>query len=195
MLRIVLTGGIGGGKTTVANYFSKLKVSVIDADHITHKILESNQDVYKKIIKHFGVQVLTTKKKINRTKLRALIFENKKERLWLEKLIHPIVRTNILKKIAAFSASYCIIVIPLFFEVKFKFKADRILVVDCLQKEQLARIIKRPGYSIKQAKAIISAQMKRSERLKRADDVLYNSGTLAQLKRAVRGLHDYYNTL
>lgn len=91
MLRIGLTGGIGSGKSTVANYFAELGAPVIDADQIAHEITKPDQAAFKQIINHFGNAVLTKGKFLNRTKLRELIFENPDDRQWLENLLHPLI--------------------------------------------------------------------------------------------------------
>lgn len=192
MLKIALTGGIGSGKSTVAKYFANLNVPIVDADKITHELLQPHTRTYKKILTHFGQSFLNYNNTINRTKLRALIFKNPKERTWLEKMLHPLVYAKILQQIASFQAPYCIMVIPLFFESKIPIKADRTLVIDCSQKIQLERTRKRKNYTSKQIKAIIASQYKRKERLERANDIIYNRGTLGELKKAVKELHNFY---
>lgn len=195
MLKIGLTGGIGSGKSTVAKYFAKLNIPIIDADKIAHKLLEPDTITYKKIVAHFGKNFLTPKKTLDRNKLRQLIFHNKKERLWLEKLIHPHICNEMVKCIKLFKAPYCIMAIPLLFETKNSPKVDRILVVDCSKKVQINRTRKRNSYSIGQIKAIIATQIDRKERLRQADDIIRNTGTIANLKKAVKKLHNYYLSL
>ncbi len=195
MLKIGLTGGIGSGKSTVAKYFAKLNIPIIDADKIAHKFLEPNTTTYKKITARFGKKILTAKKTLDRSKLRQLIFCNKKERLWLEKLIHPRIRSEMIKHIRSLKEPYCIMVVPLLFETKNSPKADRILVVDCPKKIQINRVYKRNGYSISQIKAIITTQIDRRERLKQADDIIRNTGTIVNLKKMVKKLHNYYLSL
>lgn len=195
MLKIVLTGGIGSGKSTVSKYFAKLNIPIIDADKIVHELLAINTIIYKKIIKHFGEDILSDKKTLDRKKISELIFHNKKERLWLEKLIHPRVHKEIIKQTKSYKAPYCIMAIPLFFETRFPPKVDRILVIDCPQKNQISRIRKRNSYSINQAKAIIATQIDRKNRLRQANDVIRNTGTTAELKEMVKKLHNYYLSL
>jgi dephospho-CoA kinase len=196
VLKIGLTGGIGSGKSTVAKCFAALNIPIIDADKIAHELLKPNTATYKKIIAHFGEKILTAKKTLDRNKLRQLIFHNKKERLWLEKLVHPRIRAEMINRITSLKAApYCVMAIPLLFETKISPKVDRILVVDCPKKTQINRILKRSSYSINQIKAIIATQITRKERLRRADDVIRNTTTVADLKKMVKKLHNHYLSL
>ncbi len=195
VLKIGLTGGIGSGKSTAAKYFAKLNIPVIDADKITHKLLEPNSIVYKKIVAHFGKSFLTDKKTLDRAKLSQVIFNNKKERAWLEKLIHPRVRAEMGKHAKSLKAPYCIMAIPLLFETRFLPKLDRILVIDCPKNTQIKRTRARSRHTIKQIQAIIASQISRKERLKRANDIITNSSTLTELKKTVKKWHNYYLSL
>lgn len=195
MLKIGLTGGIGSGKSTAAKYFSRLNIPVVDADKIVHELLKSNTSIYKKIVAHLGKKFLTHRKTIDRAKLSQWIFSHKKERMWLEKLIHPRVRAEILKRITLFNAPYCIVVVPLLFETKFPPKVDRILLIDCPKKTQISRVHNRKRYSTSQIKAIIAAQANRKERFKQADDIICNAGTLAAFKKKIKKIHNYYLNL
>lgn len=192
MLKIGLTGGIGSGKSTVAKYFAKLKVPIIDADEVAHELLCPTTSIYKKIITHFGNTILTPQKLINRKKLRDLIFHNPMERIWLETILHPKIRTIMQKRAVKTKALYCIMVIPLLFETRFPIKVDRILVVDCPQKLQIARIQKRDSNDNKQILAMIKSQASRSLRLQNANDIIRNTGTLKCLEKAVKNLHLSY---
>lgn len=195
ILKIGLTGGIGCGKSTVANYFAKLKVPIIDADKIVHRLLKHNPTVYKKILSHFGKEILTTKKAISRKKLRKIIFSNDKERIWLEKMLHPLVYKQMWQETKKVKAHYCILVIPLLFETTPPFTLDRILLVDCTKKNQIARSKNRDQTTTKHIKKIIDSQVKKAVRRRKADDIIYNNNSLEQLKKKVRKLHDYYLSL
>ncbi|MDR1056976.1 MAG: dephospho-CoA kinase [Coxiellaceae bacterium] len=194
-LKIGLTGGIGSGKSTAAKYFAQFKIPIIDADVIVHKLLESHTSIYKKIINHFGRDILTVQKNLNKKGLRAKIFSNPKERVWLEKLLHPQVRNVMLRQTAGLKDPYCIMVIPLFFETKFPVKVDRILVIDCPQKVQMQRLQKRGVTNIQQIRRILRIQASRSLRLKNADDIINNISTLIHLRKEVEKLHYYYLSL
>jgi len=195
MLKIGLTGGIGSGKSTVAKQFTKLKVPVIDADLIAHELLASNNKISKKIVSHFSKDILTPQNRIDKKKLRNLIFSNKKDRLWLEKLMHPAIQKKMHSMIKNTRSPYCILMAPLLFETKFPIKTDRILVIDCWKKDQIKRIQQRDKSSIKQIQAIINAQIDRASRLKKADDIISNTGSLDYLRKTVKKLHYYYLSL
>jgi len=192
VLKIGLTGGIGCGKSTVTKYFTKLKIPVIDADKIAHDLTQPGTIAYKKIISHFGTNFLTPQKKINRRKLREVVFYNPQKRIWLENLLHPKILTLMKKLASKIKAPYCIMSIPLLFETKLMIKLDRILVIDCSQKNQINRARKRDYSSIKQIKEIIKTQTKRKIRLQKADDVIQNNTSLENLKKEVKKLHDFY---
>ncbi len=192
MLKVGLTGGIGSGKSAVASYFTKLKVPVIDADLIAHQLLKPGTSCYRQVCRHFGESILNANKNIDRKKLKEIIFTHKKERIWLEDLLHPAIRKKMEQNLKKIKAPYCVLVIPLLFETKYPMKLDRVLVVDCSSKNQIERLRKRDNCSIKQIKQIIGAQIKRTPRLKRADEIIYNNQTLADLKKTVRFLHRYY---
>jgi dephospho-CoA kinase len=195
MLKISLTGGVGCGKSTAAKYFTGLKVPVIDADKIAYDLLLPNTATYKKTVAHFGKAFLTAKKTINRKKLRNLIFTNNKERIWLENLLHPAIRKKMHTLVKKSKAPYCILMAPLFFETKFPIKVDRVLVIDCWKKNQIKRIQNRDNSSIKQIQAIMQSQIDRASRLRRANDIINNTSTLAHLKKEVKKLHIYYLSL
>jgi dephospho-CoA kinase len=192
MLKIGLTGGIGSGKSTVAKQFAKLKVPIIDADKVARNLLKPNTKTYKKVVSHFGKDFLTKRKTINRKKLRNLIFTSKKERIWLEKLLHPAIRKKMRQLIAKAKTPYCILMAPLLFETKFPLKIDRVLVIDCWKKDQIKRIRIRDRSSTTQIQAIIKTQISRASRLRKADDIIRNTGTLDSLRKKVKKLHHYY---
>lgn len=192
MLRVCLTGGISSGKSTASRCFSKFKVPIIDADKITHELFVPDTLCYKKIVAHFGKPILTPQKTINRNKLRELIFSNQQERCWLEKLLHPKVRTIMRQQVSKTHAPYCIMVIPLLFETKFPIKVDRVLVVDAPSSLQIKWALKRDGGNAKQIRAIIKTQASRSLRLQNANDIIKNIGSLKNLAKTVKKLHHFY---
>lgn len=195
MLKIGLTGGIGSGKSKVAQYFAALGVPIIDADVIVHELYQPGTTTFHKILKHFGKSYLTPDGNINRKKLRALVFKNKTERIWLEKLLHPQVYARMRKQSATLHAPYCIWLIPLLFETNAETKLDRILVVDAPKTLQIKRVCMRDKTSSIAIKIIINSQLSRKERLKLADDIIYNNSTLAKLRQSVIILHQKYLTL
>jgi len=192
--KIGLTGGIASGKTTVANLFSDLGIEIIDADEIAHSITSKQGSAYNKIVKHFGEDVLGNDKKLDRKKLRTMIFNNSELKRDLEQIIHPEVYAIINQKINASQEPYQIIVIPLLIETGYQNFVDRVLVVDCSMETQLARLINRDNETMKNAKKIIANQIERSERLKFADDIIENERktSINALKKKILQLHETY---
>ena len=192
--KIGLTGGIASGKTTVANLFSDLGIEIIDADEIAHSITSKQESAYNKIVKHFGEDVLGNDKKLDRKKLRTMIFNNSELKRDLEQIIHPEVYAIINQKINASQEPYQIIVIPLLIETGYQNFVDRVLVVDCSVETQLARLINRDDETKKNAKKIIANQIERSERLKFADDIIENERktSINVLKKKILQLHETY---
>ena len=192
--KIGLTGGIASGKTTVANLFSDLGIEIIDADEIAHSITSKQGSAYNKIVKHFGEDVLGNDKKLDRKKLRTMIFNNSELKRDLEQIIHPEVYAIINQKINASQEPYQIIVIPLLIETGYQNFVDRVLVVDCSMETQLARLINRDNETMKNAKKIIANQIERSERLKFADDIIENERktSINVLKKKILQLHESY---
>ncbi|MCK4607952.1 MAG: dephospho-CoA kinase [Gammaproteobacteria bacterium] len=192
VLIIGLTGGIGSGKSTVANYFAGLGITIIDADKIAHELTQPNSAALAKIVKHFGAEVLADNGALNRAYLRQLIFQDNKAKEWLEKLLHPLIYKIIKQQAAKASSAYCILVVPLLLETKHESWVDRILVADAPEELQIKRAIERDNISITTAKSMLKAQLPRAKRLAAADDIIENSGSLDHLKRQVITLHQKY---
>ena len=192
--KVGLTGGIASGKTTVANLFSDLGIEIIDADEIAHSITSKQGSAYNKIVKHFGEDILGNDKKLDRKKLRTMIFNNSELKRDLEQIIHPEVYAIINQKINASQEPYQIIVIPLLIETSYQNFVDRVLVIDCSMETQLARLINRDDETMKNARKIIANQIERNERLKFADDIIENDKKTSTnvLKKKVLQLHETY---
>ena len=192
--KIGLTGGIASGKTTVANLFSDLGIEIIDADEIAHSITSKQGSAYNKIVKHFGESILGDDKKLDRKKLRTMIFNNSELKRDLEQIIHPEVYAIINQKINASQEPYQIIVIPLLIETSYQNFVDRVLVIDCSMETQLARLINRDDETMKNARKIIANQIERNQRLKFADDIIENEKKtpINVLKNKVLQLHETY---
>ncbi|MFV1992973.1 MAG: dephospho-CoA kinase, partial [Acidiferrobacterales bacterium] len=176
MLRIGLTGGIGSGKSTVAELFKHRGAPVIDADEISHSLLEPGQATFKNVVKLFGEEILSDNKSINRNKLRDLVFSDINNRKKLENIIHPEVYNNIVTEVNKLQADYCIIVVPLLVEAGFLDLADRVLVIDADEPVRIKRIAKRNGMSEQEIGKIIKSQSSPQEKLKIADDIINNNG-------------------
>jgi dephospho-CoA kinase len=195
MLRIGLTGGIGSGKTTVADMFADHGVPVIDADEIARALVAPSQPAYDEIIEAFGRDVVDDDSNIDRDKLRQLVFDDTQRRQELEAILHPRVRTEIHHQSLELDAPYCVIVIPLLIEAEQLDLVERVLVVDLDEEKQVQRVGARSGLSDAEVRKIIAAQIKRSERLRHADDVIENNADLASLKAQIERLHRRYLAL
>lgn len=195
MLRIGLTGGIGSGKSTAAQYFAELGITIIDADAIARELVSKNSPALADISMHFGKQVLNNIGELDREKLRILVFDSDIERLWLENLLHPLIVEEIQLRSALAPAPYCVLVIPLLLEKNVTHLVDRILVIDAPVELQLQRAQQRDQSkqtNDKQLNAILQTQLSRSERLAQADDILYNDGDLNHLQQQIMQLHTHY---
>ncbi|GMR06644.1 MAG: dephospho-CoA kinase [Gammaproteobacteria bacterium] len=192
MLRIGLTGGIGSGKTTVANCFSSLAIDVIDADEIVHKISVPGQKSFDTITKHFGEDIHNADGTINRQALAKKVFKNETVRKKLEAILHPAVRAAMKLAIQEVRSPYCILVIPLLVETGFTELVDRVLVVTADREKRIAWIKQRNGLSDDQIESIMKAQASDNERVKIADDIIENNGSLDSLLKQVEKLDQKY---
>ncbi|MDX1252586.1 MAG: dephospho-CoA kinase [Gammaproteobacteria bacterium] len=198
MIRIGLTGGIGSGKSTVADCFAELGVAVIDADQIARELVEPGRPALDAIVDAFGRDILDGSGQLDRARLRALVFDNTTRRQQLETILHPLIRTEMRKRADALEASgapYAILCIPLLLETGQTDLADRILVVDAPEELRYQRVRARNGLPDSQIAAIIAAQVSREQRLAAADDIIVNDGDLPKLQRQVIAMHQRYLTL
>ena len=195
MLRIGLTGGIGSGKSTIAALFAAHGVPVIDADVITHRRTLPRTSTTVQILQEFGPEIANANGGIDRQRLAQRIFNDRKERARLEGILHPLIRTEMLRQQETLDAPYCLLVIPLLFETGQEDQVDRVLVVDVDEGTQIARVVARDGRSEAEIRAILSSQADRARRLKMADDRITNTGDLADLKAKVETLHRKYLAL
>lgn len=188
-----LTGGIGSGKTTVANMFNKLGVELIDADIIAREVVEPNTPALAKIKDHFGADFILPDGSLDRTKLRHKIFSFEDDKQWINGLLHPIIRESILTKITETTGEYCILVAPLLLENKLTQYVNRTLVIDVNESTQIERTIKRDNSNKNVIEKIIASQISREERLKHADDIIDNSeNDLNVIQNQVEKLHNIY---
>lgn len=193
MLVIGLTGGIGSGKSTVANLFAERDVPIIDADVVAREVTQPGTPGFKSIVKHFGTEILQANGTLDRSQLRHIIFNDSKQRLWLENLLHPLIRDAMQEQIRNhYKAPYIIAVIPLLLEVEFYSFINRILVVDAPEAEQIDRVLERDKTNRDQVQAILKTQARREDRTSRAHDVIINDGKLADLIPQVDKLHAQY---
>ena len=189
---IALTGGIGSGKSVVASLFEELNVPIIDSDKISKNITLPSGICFNKIVSEFGEKILTKEGKIDRNKLRKIVFNDDKDRNKLENILHPIIFKKINSEISLINHPYSIVIIPLLVETKSNRQFDRVLLVDTPEKLQLQRIIKRDKLSPKLLKKIINTQATREERLKYADDIIVNDSKIINLNNYIKVLHEKY---
>lgn len=193
MYVVAITGGIGSGKTTVANQFSALGIEVVDADLIAREVVGPGTPALTAIASHFGPGILDEQGRLDRRALRERIFSDPAAKSWLNALLHPIIRSEMLRQCAAANSPYCLLVVPLLVENRLTELADRVLVIDVDEATQIERTCRRDGVSLEQAQAILASQASRSERLAMADDVLDNqSGTTETIRERILALHETY---
>ncbi|WP_296222430.1 dephospho-CoA kinase [Pseudomonas sp. UBA2684] len=190
-----LTGGIGSGKSAVAQRFVELGVHLVDADHAARWVVEPGRPALAKIVEHFGEGVLQPDGQLDRAALRSLIFQNAEQRRWLETLLHPLIGQEIMQYLARAESPYAILVSPLLIESGQHQLTQRVLVIDAPEQLQVQRTMQRDQTSAEQVQAILKAQASREERLRHADDVLVNDRDVAWLKTEVERLHTFYLTL
>jgi len=195
MLTIGLTGGIGSGKSTVANLFNALGVPVYDTDIIARKLVEPGQPALEEIIATFGKDIIDAKGHLDRQKLKQRIFASDEAKDKLEKILHPRIRESLLAKINNCTAPYCIAVIPLLVEKHWQTVVDRVLLVDVSEETQIQRTQQRDELTESAVKRIVGSQATRAQRLAVADDVINNDITPDKLQAEIQRLHEKYTKL
>ena len=190
-----LTGGIGSGKSAAAQCFVDLGIHLVDADNAARWVVEPGRPALSQIAEHFGAGVLQADGTLDRAALRELIFKDPQQRVWLEGLLHPLIREEIKQYLARAQSPYAILVSPLLLETSQHQMVQRILVIDVPEAVQIERTVLRDKTNEAQVRAILKAQASREERLRRADDVIVNDRDPAWLKSEVERLHHFYLTL
>jgi dephospho-CoA kinase len=189
---IGISGGIGSGKTTVTDLFAKYAIEVIDADVIAREVVEPGTPALKAIVDKFGQSVLDELGNLDRAKLRALVFKDSNVKNWLNQLLHPIIRQQMLLQTQQAKSAYCLLSVPLLIENKLHEQVDRVAIVDVHEQTQLQRTLLRDKTNEQQIRAIMSAQATRQERLTAADDIIDNNGKADDLAQQVTQLHKHY---
>ena len=191
-----LTGGIGSGKSAVAAAFEARGAPVVDADAIAHELSAPGQPGHEAVVAAFGPAVLAPDGTLDRARLRDRAFADDAFRARLEAALHPSIRAEIARRVAAWRAPYGILVVPLLLERGgVTSLVDRVLVVDAPEDEQVRRVVLRSGLDPAQVRAIMATQLPRAARLARADDVLDNSGPHEAIGPAVAILDASYRAL
>ena len=192
---VVLTGGIGAGKTTVEEIFSSLGVETLDADQITNNLLDKNTKAYKKIVEIFGRTILTNHEEINRPRMREIIFRDRLAKKKLEDVLHPQIRFVMNNEVKKAKGRYILQVIPLWFEVYGEEKPAeiwKIIVVETSKECRKERTLRRSKTDMDTFDLILDNQASDSERRKIADDIIFNQGTIKELRLQVNAVHERY---
>jgi dephospho-CoA kinase len=188
-----LTGGIGSGKSAAADEFAKLGAAVVDTDAISRELTEKGGAAVADIEKLFGREFLDPTGGMDRKKMRDHVFADPGAKRALEALLHPMIREESARRIARARGPYVVHVVPLLIESPdYRKRVDRVLVVDCPEETQLARVRARSGLAEDEVRAIMRGQISRAERLGAADDVIDNGGSREALRNQVAALHKKY---
>jgi dephospho-CoA kinase len=188
-----LTGGIGSGKTEVTLAFAALGADVADADAAAHAVTDRDQPGHHAVVAAFGPRACGPDGNLDRGWLRRIVFADAEARTRLERLLHPLIQQRLDDEIGRWTGPYGILSVPLLLERGTLLpRIARVLVVDCLEDEQVRRVMARSGLSAVEVRAIMATQLPRSERLARADDVVDNSGPLTALAGQVARLDAFY---
>ncbi|MGH8278129.1 MAG: dephospho-CoA kinase [Gammaproteobacteria bacterium] len=196
MLVVGLTGGIASGKSAATAGFARLGVPVIDADVISHELTEPGEPGYTKLIAALGEGMLDASGRLDRPRLRQRLFADPACRKTVEAILHPLILARMRADRDRIVAPYVIAAVPLLAESAAAHAlVDRVLVIDCPETLQIERLIARDGSSQAEARAILASQVNRDRRWAAGDDILFNTGTLAELAQATGKLHGYYRDL
>ena len=187
-----LTGGIGSGKSTVADVFAQFGVTLVDADLLGREVVAPGSAALARIAEHFGGSIIMADGSLHRQALRGIVFSDALEKDWLENLLHPLIAELMKSRISSCSSPYCLLVSPLLLETGQRQLTARILVVDVSKATQLTRTLQRDRGDPNTINAIIASQIDRQQRLQKADDILDNEAGLDQLNVGIHQLHQKY---
>lgn len=188
-----LTGGIGCGKSTVADLFAARGASVIDTDQIAHALTAPHGAAMPALVAEFGADYATLDGALDRAKMRALVFADPGARTRLEAILHPRIRDATTAAALLATGPYLIFVVPLLIESgTWRTRVNRVLAIDCPEEVQVARVMARNGMVEAQVRAIMAAQVTRAQRQAAADDILLNDDGLDALLPQVERLHAFY---
>ena len=191
-LVIGITGGIGSGKTAATDAFIALGMTVVDADVVAREVVVPGKPALAEIVRHFGDTALLADGSLDRKALRELIFREPAEKKWLEALLHPLIRQQIIIQLKQSRSAYTLLSSPLLLETDQQTLCRRILVIDAPEALQLERTIARDNSDVETIKAIMASQFSRQQRLDKADDVIVNDIDVMSLHNAVQTLHETY---
>jgi dephospho-CoA kinase len=192
-LVVGLTGGIGSGKTTVANALARLGAGIVDTDEIARSITQAHGEAMPAIRELFGSGYVTQEGALDRAAMRTLAFSDAGARAQLEAILHPAIRRVADEALATSRSPYALVVVPLLFESRgYLDRVDRVLIVDCPPQAQVERVMARSSLAADEVRAIMAAQWPRWRRLQMADDVIWNGGDASALEPQCGRLHADY---
>ncbi len=184
-----LTGGIGSGKSAVARLLQEQGITAVDADQVARDVVAPGEPALGQIEQQFGADILHADGTLDRARLRQIVFATPDARLWLEALLHPLIRARILSSLQSATSAYALLVSPLLLETDQHKLVDHVIVVDVPEETQVQRTIARDQNSTDQVRRIMAAQIDRTSRLARADSIIDNSGDLQSLRATTLQLH------
>ena len=191
--RIGLTGGIASGKSTIAKYIKEyIDIPILDADQYSKDLIKPKSNCYKKVVAYFGPQIVdqhSSGNEINRALLKKIIFEDSIHRSWIQNLLHPLIKEEMIEKCNQFEKNkILLLVIPLLFEAKFTDLCTEIWLVKCSREIQKKRLIKRDKISDNMAEKIINLQQNFEDKSKFSDVILDNSEEKMFWKQTIQKL-------
>ena len=192
MFTIGLTGGVAAGKSTATNFFTDKGITVVDADIISRHLQLRGEEGYEKIVKKFSDDILDSNGEIDRKKIRKIAFSDPKNKKWLEDLMHPMVRDEVIKQFEKVESAWAIYSAPLWSK---KNVFNRTLVIDTPKEVQLQRIIERDNCSKEVAEQVIAQQISSNERNCYATDLIINDGSLEEFRNKLEFYFELYNSL
>ena len=194
MAVVGLTGGIGSGKSTVVRLFGALGVHWVDADDVAREVVEPGTPGLERIAEHFGQEILLPDGGLDRAALRRIVFDAPEERAWLESVLHPVIREELMRQLHPdnYALPYVLLVSPLLLETDQHELVDKVVVVDVPVDVQIQRTMARDTNDREQVERIIAAQMPREQRLQKADKVVDNSLPLADVEHQIEDLHQAF---
>lgn len=189
---IGLTGGIGSGKSAASRVFESLGIGCVDADVVARDVVAKGSPALSAIAEKFGSDILTPEGLLNRGLLRERIFTSAEDKTWLEALLHPLIREQMLAQLKQQAPPYSVLVAPLLFENGLEALCDETVLIDVPESVQRQRVTQRDSVNADQVQRIIDSQMSRADKQARATHFIENTGTLAQLETAILALHRHF---
>ena len=192
-----LTGGIGSGKSTVADMFAALGVRIIDTDLISHQLTQAGGEAIPALRNTFGAHIINAQGALDRSRMRELVFSNPDDKKRLEAILHPLIFAHTKQQAASpTDVPYTLIVVPLLFESgRYADWLQRVITVDCPEESQIARTTQRSKLDEPAVRAIMAQQLSREERMALSDEVILNNAGLDDLKKQVVGIHHRLSAL